>query len=134
MITVVVADDHYLVRQGVRALLDNAAGIQVVGEAENGEQAVQLVQELQPDVVVMDISMPEMDGIRATERIRSLQNHTRVVILSMYANIDLVEQALKKGATGYLLKRSTTAELVKAVEAAKEGKQFLSAAITGEAG
>ena len=103
MITVVVADDHYLVRQGVRALLDNAAGIQVVGEAENGEQAVQLVQELQPDVVVMDISMPEMDGIRATERIRSLQNHTRVVILSMYANIDLVEQALKKGATGYLL-------------------------------
>ena len=77
--------------------------------------------------------MPEMDGIRATERIGRCRT-TRVVILSMYANIDLVEQALKKGATGYLLKRSTTAELVKAVEAAKEGKQFLSAAITGEAG
>lgn len=133
MITVVVADDHYLVRQGVRALLDNAAGIQVVGEAENGEQAVQLVEDLAPDVVVMDISMPEMDGIRATEKIRSMQNHTRVVILSMYANIDLVEQALKKGAIGYLLKRSTTSELVKAVQAAKEGKQFLSQAITGEA-
>jgi DNA-binding NarL/FixJ family response regulator len=133
MITVVVADDHYLVRQGVRALLDNADGIQVVGEAENGEQAVQLVEDLAPDVVVMDISMPEMDGIRATEMIQAVRKQTRVVILSMYANMDLVEQALKKGATGYLLKRSTTAELVKAVEAAKAGKRFLSAAITGEA-
>jgi DNA-binding NarL/FixJ family response regulator len=130
MISVVVADDHYLVRQGVRALLDNAEGIEVIGEAENGEQALQLVQELKPDVVVMDISMPEMDGIKATEKIQALENgHTRVVILSMYANIDLVEQALKKGATGYLLKRSTTTELVKAVVAAKEGKRFLSAAI-----
>lgn len=133
MITVVVADDHYLVRQGVRALLDNADGIQVVGEAENGEQALQLVEELTPDVVVMDISMPEMDGIKATEKIQALKKPTRVVILSMYANMDLVEQALKKGATGYLLKRSTTAELVKAVEAAKEGRRFLSAAITGGA-
>jgi DNA-binding NarL/FixJ family response regulator len=130
MISVVVADDHYLVRQGVRALLDNAEGIEVIGEAENGEQALQLVEELKPDVVVMDISMPEMDGIKATEKIQALDNrHTRVVILSMYANIDLVEQALKKGATGYLLKRSTTTELVKAVVAAKEGKRFLSAAI-----
>jgi DNA-binding NarL/FixJ family response regulator len=134
MITVVVADDHYLVRQGVRALLDNAEGIQVIGEAENGEQAVQLAEDLKPDVIVMDISMPEMDGIKATEKIQELANHqTRVVILSMYANMDLVEQALKKGAIGYLLKRSTTAELVKAVEAAKEGKRFLSAAITGDA-
>lgn len=136
MISVVVADDHYLVRQGVRALLDNAEGIEVIGEAENGEQALQLVEELKPDVVVMDISMPEMDGIKATEKIQALDNrHTRVVILSMYANIDLVEQALKKGATGYLLKRSTTTELVKAVVAAKEGKRFLSAAInSGERG
>lgn len=134
MISVVVADDHYLVRQGVRALLDNAEGIEVIGEAENGEQALQLVEELKPDVVVMDISMPEMDGIKATEKIQALNNkHTRVVILSMYANIDLVEQALKKGATGYLLKRSTTTELVKAVVAAKEGKRFLSAALKSDA-
>ena len=80
MITVVVADDHYLVRQGVRALLDNAAGIQVVGEAENGEQAVQLVQELQPDVVVMDISCPKMDGIRLPKDSVAAEP-TRVVIL-----------------------------------------------------
>ena len=134
MIRVVVADDHYLVRQGVRALLDNAEGIEVIGEAENGEQALQLVSELRPDVVVMDISMPEMDGIRATEKIQQLKNgRTRVVILSMYANIDLVEQALKKGATGYLLKRSTTTELVKAVVAARCWQRFLSAAINTDA-
>lgn len=130
MIRVVVADDHYLVRQGVRALLDNAEGIEVIGEAENGEEALQLVQQLEPDVVVMDISMPEMDGIKATEKINALNGRrTRVVILSMYANVDLVEQALKKGAIGYLLKRSTTTELVQAVVAANQGKRFLSAAL-----
>lgn len=130
MIRVVVADDHYLVRQGVRALLDNAEGIEVIGEAENGEEALQLVKQLEPDVVVMDISMPEMDGIKATERINALKDlRTRVVILSMYANFDLVEQALKKGAIGYLLKRSTTTELVQAVVAANQGKRFLSAAL-----
>ena len=134
MIRVVVADDHYLVRQGVRALLDNAEGIEVIGEAENGEQALQLVKDLNPDVVVMDISMPDMDGIRATEKIQQLNGgQTRVVILSMYANIDLVEQALKKGATGYLLKRSTTTELVQAVVAANKGQRFLSAAINSDA-
>ncbi|MDT8304445.1 MAG: response regulator transcription factor [Anaerolineae bacterium] len=133
MIRVVVADDHYLVRQGVRALLDNAEGIEVIGEAENGEEALQLVEQLKPDVVVMDISMPEMDGIRATEKIHALKNpHTRVVILSMYANVDLVQQALKKGATGYLLKRSTTTELVQAVVAANQGKRFLSAALSSD--
>jgi two-component system, NarL family, response regulator NreC len=130
MIKVVVADDHYLVRQGVRALLDNAEEIEVVGEAENGEEALRLVEELNPDVVVMDISMPEMDGIKATEKIHAMPDrHTRVVILSMYANVDLVEQALKKGATGYLLKRSTTTELVQAVVAANQGKRFLSSAL-----
>lgn len=130
MIKVVVADDHYLVRQGVRALLDNAEEIEVIGEAENGEEALRLVKELNPDVVVMDISMPEMDGIKATEKIHAMKDRrTRVVILSMYANVDLVEQALKKGATGYLLKRSTTTELVQAVVAANEGKRFLSSAL-----
>lgn len=130
MIRVVVADDHYLVRRGIRALLDNAEDIEVIAEAENGLEAVTLVETHQPDVVVMDISMPEMDGIRATEKIASLGgNRTRVVILSMYANIDLVQQALKKGAMGYLLKRSTTSELVEAVRAANEGKSFVSAAL-----
>jgi len=130
MIRVVVADDHYLVRRGVRALLDNAEDIEVVAEAENGAQVIELARRHRPDVVVMDISMPEMDGVRATEEVCKLDNQNiRVVILSMYANVDLVEQALKKGAIGYLLKRSTTAELVQAVRAAKDGKSFISPAI-----
>lgn len=130
MIRVVVADDHYLVRRGVKALLDNAEDIEVVAEAENGAEVITLVREHHPDVVVMDISMPEMDGIKATEQIHKLDNsNTRVVILSMYANVDLVQQALRKGAIAYLLKRSTTSELVEAVRAAKDGKSFISAAI-----
>lgn len=130
MIRVIVADDHDLVRQGVRALLENAPDIEVVGEAENGREAVELAQRLDPDVIVMDISMPEMDGIRATEQIVRLDLSARIVILSMYANIDLVEQAVRKGAFGYLLKRSTTAELVNAVEAANQGELFLSSALS----
>lgn len=129
MIRVIVADDHDLVRQGVCALLENAPDIEVVGEAENGRQAIELAQRLRPDVIVMDISMPEMDGIRATERIVQLNLPAQIVMLSMYANIDLVEQAIRKGAIGYLLKRSTTAELVKAVQAAHQGKPFLSSAL-----
>jgi DNA-binding NarL/FixJ family response regulator len=129
MIRVIVADDHDLVRQGVRALLENAPDIEVVGEAENGQQAVELAKRLQPDVIVMDISMPEMDGIRATEQIAQLNLSAQIVILSMYANIDLVEQAIRKGAIGYLLKRSTTAELVNAVQAAHHGEVFLSSAL-----
>lgn len=130
MIRVVVADDHYLVRRGVRALLDNAEDIEVVAEAENGAEVIELARQHRPDVIVMDISMPEMDGVRATEEVCKLDNQNiRVVILSMYANVDLVEQALKKGAIGYLLKRSTTAELVQAVRAAKNGQSFISPAI-----
>lgn len=130
MIRVVVADDHYLVRRGIKALLNNAEDIEVIAEAENGVQVVELARRHQPDVVVMDISMPEMDGIRATEQICDLDGpEIQVVILSMYANVDLVEQALKKGAIAYLLKRSTTSELVQAVRAAKDGQSFISAAI-----
>ena len=129
MIRVVIADDHFLVRQGVRALLNSADGIEVVGEAENGREVLTLVETLNPDVVVMDVSMPEVDGIKATEQISALEDGTRIVILSMYGNVDLVKQALKKGATGYLLKRSTTNELIRAVRTVNAGETFLSAAI-----
>src|SRR5688500_12864670 len=114
MIHVLIAEDHSLVRRSIRALLDSAEGIQVVGEAENGEQAVALTEELRQDVVVMDISMPQMDGIQATERIHASKSQAHVIILSMYGNTNLIKQALQKGASGYLLKRSATEELVKA--------------------
>lgn len=126
MIRVLVADDHYLVRQGIRALLENADGIEVIGEAENGREAITLVQRLEPDVVVMDISMPDVDGIQATELIHALKVPTQVVILSMYANANLVKQALQKGASGYLMKRSATEELLEAVRKAKLGEIYLS--------
>ena len=126
-IRVLVADDHTLVRRGIRALLEHADGIEVVGEAENGQEALTLVKRLQPDVIVMDISMPELDGIKATEQIQALGISTHVVILSMYANVDLVKQALQNGASGYVLKRSATEELLQAVQTAQAGKIYLSA-------
>lgn len=125
-IRILIADDHTLVRRGIRALLEHADGIEVVGEAENGQEALALVKRLQPDVVVMDISMPELDGIKATEEIQALGISTRVIILSMYANVDLVKQALQNGASGYVLKRSATEELLQAVRTAQAGKIYLS--------
>lgn len=126
-IRVLVADDHTLVRRGIRALLEHADGIEVVGEAEDGQEALAMVKRFQPDVVVMDISMPQLDGIKATEQIQELGISTQVVILSMYANVDLVKQALQNGASGYVLKRSATEELLQAVRTAQEGKIYLSA-------
>ncbi|MDX1663165.1 MAG: response regulator transcription factor [Candidatus Promineifilaceae bacterium] len=131
MIRVIVADDHYLVRQGVRNLLETAEDIEVIGEAENGQEALELVEQLRPDVVVMDVSMPEMNGIKATQMIRDLNTEVQVVILSMYGSHDLVQEALNTGAIGYLLKRSTTLDLVEAVRAAKQGRQFLSNGLSG---
>jgi DNA-binding NarL/FixJ family response regulator len=126
IIQVLVADDHNLVRRGIRALLENAEGIEVVGEAKNGEEAIELTKQLEPDVVVMDISMPRVDGIQATEQICALNLQTHIVILSMYAHVNLVKQALQKGAKGYVLKPSATEELLQAVHSAKQGKVYLS--------
>ncbi|MCI0726239.1 MAG: response regulator transcription factor [Chloroflexi bacterium] len=125
-IRVLVADDHYMVRQGIRALLNGANGIEVVGEAENSQEAVDLAEKLRPDVIVMDISMPQLDGIEATERIQAMKLPSQVVILSMYANANLVRQALKKGARAYLLKRSATEELLLAVQKVVNGEVYLS--------
>lgn len=130
MIRVVVADDHHLVRQGIRALLERADDIEVVGEAENGQEAVELVESFLPDVAVMDISMQRLNGILATERIRAHQIPTHVLILSMHADNSLVREALLKGAIGYLLKRSITEELLLAVRAASRGEIYLSPSIS----
>ena len=130
MIRVIVADDHHLVRQGIRALLENADDIEVVGEAENGQEALELAERLVPDVLVMDISMQRLNGILATERIRAQRIPTRVLILSMHADGSLVRQALRKGAKGYLLKRSVVEELLLAVRAASRGETYLSPSIS----
>ena len=129
MIRVIVADDHHLVRQGIGVLLQEADDIEVVGEAEDGEEAVELVERLAPDVVVMDVAMPRLNGILAAGRLQALGVLTRVVILSMYSDGALVYEALRNGAQGYLLKRSVAEELLLAVRAAARGEIYLSPAI-----
>lgn len=129
MIRVVVADDHHLVRQGIRALLEKAGDFQVVGEAEDGLQALQLTEKLKPDVLVTDLAMPNLNGTQLTERVQALKGPTRVVILSVYSDEMMVRQALQAGAKGYLLKRSVADELLLAVRAASRGDTFLSSSI-----
>jgi DNA-binding NarL/FixJ family response regulator len=129
MIRVLVVDDHALVRTGVRFLLSTVEGIEVVGEAEDGRQAVALVQELKPDVVIMDVALPGMDGLEATREMIALKSYQpRVVMLSIYGDPGLVQGALENGATGYVLKRWTS-ELVDAIVAASKGQRFLSSGI-----
>jgi two-component system nitrate/nitrite response regulator NarL len=128
-IRVLIADDHALVRESVRAILANEGDIEIVATAGNGQEAIELTESYQPDVVVMDISMPKMDGIHATEIIRSNRSATGIVILSMHVNAALIQQALRMGARGYVLKRQVTDELPKAIRAAYEGDIFLSSAI-----
>ncbi len=133
MIRVIVADDHNLVREGIRALLEKAADIEVVGEAVDGQEAVELVQRVTPDVLVMDIAMPRLNGIQAVEQLRALGTATRIVILSMYSDEILVRQALQHGAKGFLLKGSVSEELLLAIRAAGRGAVYLSPAISDAA-
>lgn len=130
MIRVILADDHHLVRRGIRALLEQVDDICVVGEAEDGQAAVELVERLSPDVLIIDIAMPRLNGIQATQRVRSLGLATQVVILSMHARPTLVRQALRNGARGYLVKRSITEELLLAVRSASRGEPYLSPEIS----
>ena len=131
MIRVVLADDHHLVRQALRALLEKAGDIEVVGEAADGAEALDLVQRLLPDVLVLDIAMPHLNGLEAVGRLRSLEVKTRALILSMYADDILVRQALRNGAKGYLLKRAVTEELLLAVRAVSRGDTFLCPEVAG---
>ncbi|HEX7588388.1 MAG TPA: response regulator transcription factor [Anaerolineae bacterium] len=131
MIRILIAEDHHLVRQGIRALLEKSNDIQVVGEAQDGQEAVELAAQLKPDVVIMDLSMPRLNGTQATEQIRAAHLPSQVVMLSMYSDETLVRQALRSGAKGYLLKRSVAEELLLAVRAAARGETFLSSSISG---
>lgn len=130
MIRVILADDHHLIRQGIHSLLEDMTGIEIVAEAENGEEAVKLVQRLTPDVLVTDINMPRLNGIQAAEKIRELKLATRVVILSIYSTENLVRQSLRSGVKGYVLKSSVKDELLLAIQAAYRGATFLSPTIS----
>src|SRR4030043_2003653 len=124
-ISVFIADDHAVVRDGLRLLLEAQADMKVVGDAADGRQTVIKVQQLCPDVVVMDIAMPELNGIEATRQIREACLSTQVVILSMYATTEHIFRALQAGALGYLLKESAAVEVVNAVRTVNSGTPHL---------
>jgi len=121
-----LADDHIVMRTGLRALLERQPNLEVVGESENGRETIELVASLRPDVVVMDIGMPVLNGIEATKRIVTEYPTTAVVILSMHADESYVMRALKAGARGYLLKDSAPSDLISAVQTVSQNKSFFS--------
>lgn len=129
MIRVIIADDHNLVRQGICALIEKTRDIEVVGEAADGQAAVELVERLAPEVAVLDIAMPRLNGIEAITRIRGLGQGTRVVMLSMHSDESVVRQALRNGALGYVLKRAVGEELLIAIRAASRNEPYFSSGI-----
>jgi DNA-binding NarL/FixJ family response regulator len=130
MIRILIAEDHLMVRAGIRALLEKAGDIKILGEASHGQEAVNLTRELKPDVLVMDIMMPRMNGIQAAQKIRDLRLPTYILLLSMYSDAGFVHQALQSGVKGYVLKSSVSDELLWAVRAVANGQTFLSSPIS----
>ena len=124
-ITILITDDQAIVRKGIRALLATEADIKVVGEAENGVEAVSQVESLQPDVILMDLVMPEMDGVEAIRHIKAHQPAARILVLTSFATDDKVFPAIKAGALGYLLKDSSPEELVQAIHQVYQGEPSL---------
>ena len=130
-IRVLIADDHKIMLAGLRSLLEKQTDLQVIAEAENGRKAVQLAQETKPDIVVMDVSMPDLNGIEATTQIIESVPDTRVIALSMHSDKRFVLGMLRAGAVGYLLKDCASQELANAIHQVAGGKKYLSPEITG---
>jgi DNA-binding NarL/FixJ family response regulator len=128
-IRVLIADDHTIVRQGLVALLEGHADIDVVGEAEDGVEAARLTEELEPDVVVMDLSMPSLDGLAATRAIRRDTPRVQVLILTMHESDEYFFRVLEAGASGYVLKRAAASDLVAAIRTVARGEVFLHPAV-----
>jgi DNA-binding NarL/FixJ family response regulator len=125
-LTVVLADDHQMVRQGLRSLLRSDAAVRLVGEAADGREALRLVEELRPDVLVVDLMLPGLDGFEVTRQSRQRSPATGVVVLSMHADAAYVLEALRAGANGYVVKDADVAELLRAVREAAAGRRYLS--------
>jgi len=130
MARILLVDDHTLVRSGIRLLLERAADLQIVGEAADGRQALEMARALTPDLVILDVSMPQLNGLDAARQIRSAQPATRVLMLSMHADAEYVREAFRAGATGYVLKNAAAADLVAAVRHVLQGDSYLSAPLT----
>ena len=129
-ISVVLADDHTVVRQGLRALLEAEDDIVVVGEAEDGQQAVQIVSEHHPDVALLDIAMPNLNGLQAARQIRKQSPKTSIIMLSMYLDEEFVYEVIQLGASGYLLKQSAMSDVLRAIREVHSGNAFFSPTIS----
>jgi DNA-binding NarL/FixJ family response regulator len=129
-IRILLADDHTILRQGLRSILEHQADFEVVAEADNGRQAVEFVRQLRPDVVVMDIAMPLLNGILATEQIRRETRCTHILILTQHENEEHIRRALAAGASGYLLKDTDSEALINAIRSVHKGESILSPAVT----
>ncbi len=129
-IRIMLADDHSVVRQGFRRILEAQPDMEIVGEASNGHEALKAAAELQPDLVVMDVAMPELNGIEATRRLSEQSSRTRVLALSMHKDAVYVREILRAGARGYLLKDAFDSDLVNAVRAVARGEGYLSPAVS----
>jgi DNA-binding NarL/FixJ family response regulator len=131
-ITVFLVDDHNIIRKGLRAILESEPDIEVVGECREGRRALNRVEVLQPDIVMMDISMPDMNGLAATQRICDMGLDTKVIILTMHSTMTYVRQALQSGAQGFLLKETAGVEVVEAMRKVHTGHRYLSPKITDQ--
>jgi len=129
-VRLLLADDHTLVRAGFRALLSGVPDTEIVGEASNGHEALGLIERLDPDIALMDISMPALNGLEATARVKKERRRTRVVILSMHSDEEYVRKALASGAAGYLLKNASEGELQLAIRAVARGDNWLSPGVS----
>lgn len=131
-IKIILVDDHKLVRQGLRSLLEAHPDFEVIGEGSNGLDALQLIEELKPDIALMDVMMPDLNGIEAAKIAQQRGWKTKLIFLSMHANSTYVVRALQSGAMGYLLKDSDFTEILQAIQNAMAGKRYLSASIASE--
>jgi len=130
-VKILLADDHQLMRQGLRSMLDEQENLHVIGEADDGRTAVRLAKQLRPDLVIMDVTMPDLNGIDATRQIRAADPNVRIIALSMHAERQFVMQMLAAGASGYLPKDCPVDELLSAIDAVARGETFLSPKVTG---
>ena len=130
MIHILLVEDHAMVRAGLRALLERADDIKIVGEASNGQEAIEMTMTLKPDLLVMDIMMPRLNGIQAAEQIRALKLPTSILLLSMYSDEGLIHQAMHSGVKGFVLKTSVSEELLQAIHAVARGESFLSKSVS----
>ncbi len=130
-IKILLADDHTIVRQGLKLILASQPDFEVVGEAANGREAVELAQKLKPDIVILDVAMPELNGIEATKRMNEANSRIRILVLSMHKEAVYVREILKAGARGYLLKDVIDTELLNAVRSVARGDGYVSPAVSG---